>query len=159
MLYLSSRTSEMYPARLRRCIEVVITRTTRNRLSGKTLRGFESHHLRQSWGISAAGSAPHWQCGGHGFESRMLHHFHDLESNVNALLSRFSILGKSLFVLYLSFIGSERRENAAFFMTKQIAILAKSRAQALSVIGISRRESRMPHCISYHKRNADATFM
>ena len=25
------------------------------------------------WGISAAGSAPHWQCGGHGFESRMLH--------------------------------------------------------------------------------------
>ena len=24
-------------------------------------------------GISAAGSAPHWQCGGHGFESRMLH--------------------------------------------------------------------------------------
>ena len=26
------------------------------------------------WGISAAGSAPHWQCGGHGFESRMLHH-------------------------------------------------------------------------------------
>lgn len=26
-------------------------------------------------GISAAGSAPHWQCGGHGFESRMLHYF------------------------------------------------------------------------------------
>ena len=24
-------------------------------------------------GISAVGSAPHWQCGGHGFESRMLH--------------------------------------------------------------------------------------
>ena len=24
-------------------------------------------------GISAAGSAPHWQCGGHGFEPRMLH--------------------------------------------------------------------------------------
>lgn len=24
-------------------------------------------------GISTAGSAPHWQCGGHGFESRMLH--------------------------------------------------------------------------------------
>ena len=23
-------------------------------------------------GIGAAGSAPHWQCGGHGFESRML---------------------------------------------------------------------------------------
>ena len=29
-----------------RCIEVVITRTTRNRLVGKTARGFESHHLR-----------------------------------------------------------------------------------------------------------------
>ena len=26
------------------------------------------------WGIGAVGSAPHWQCGGHGFESRMLHH-------------------------------------------------------------------------------------
>lgn len=25
------------------------------------------------WGISAAGSAPHWQCGGQGFESPMLH--------------------------------------------------------------------------------------
>ena len=25
------------------------------------------------WGISAVGSAPHWQCGGHGFKSRMLH--------------------------------------------------------------------------------------
>ena len=25
------------------------------------------------WGIGAVGSAPHWQCGGHGFESRMLH--------------------------------------------------------------------------------------
>ena len=24
-------------------------------------------------GISAVGSAPHWQCGGHGFKSRMLH--------------------------------------------------------------------------------------
>ena len=23
-------------------------------------------------GISAVGSAPHWQCGGHGFKSRML---------------------------------------------------------------------------------------
>ena len=30
-----------------RCIEEVITRTTRNRLVGKTARGFESHHLRQ----------------------------------------------------------------------------------------------------------------
>ena len=29
--------------------------------------------LYQPWGISAVGSAPHWQCGGHGFESRMLH--------------------------------------------------------------------------------------
>ena len=27
------------------------------------------------WGISAAGSAPHWQCGGQGFESPMLHIF------------------------------------------------------------------------------------
>ena len=26
----------------------------------------------QTRGIGAAGSAPHWQCGGHGFESRML---------------------------------------------------------------------------------------
>lgn len=25
------------------------------------------------WGISAVGSAPHWQCGGQGFESPMLH--------------------------------------------------------------------------------------
>ena len=27
------------------------------------------------WGISAVGSAPHWQCGGHGFKSRILHFF------------------------------------------------------------------------------------
>ena len=27
----------------------------------------------QQRGIGAVGSAPHWQCGGHGFESRMLH--------------------------------------------------------------------------------------
>ncbi len=26
-------------------------------------------------GIGAVGSAPHWQCGGHGFKSRMLHYF------------------------------------------------------------------------------------
>ena len=26
-----------------------------------------------AWGIGAVGSAPHWQCGGHGFKSRMLH--------------------------------------------------------------------------------------
>ena len=65
---------------------MVITRTTRNRLSGKTLRGFESHHLRQRLfgrvllpifisfrGISAVGSAPHWQCGGQGFKSPILH--------------------------------------------------------------------------------------
>ncbi len=26
-----------------------------------------------SWGISAVGSASHWQCGGQGFESPMLH--------------------------------------------------------------------------------------
>ena len=28
--------------------------------------------ILQAWGISAAGSVPHWQCGGHGFESRIL---------------------------------------------------------------------------------------
>ena len=27
------------------------------------------------WGISAVGSAPHSHCGGHGFESRILHIF------------------------------------------------------------------------------------
>ena len=27
-----------------------------------------------AWGISAVGSASHWQCGGHGFKSRILHH-------------------------------------------------------------------------------------
>ena len=32
---------------------------------------FKQRHKER--GISAAGSAPHWQCGGHGFESRMLH--------------------------------------------------------------------------------------
>ena len=29
--------------------------------------------LKTNWGIGAVGSAPHWQCGGHGFKSRMLH--------------------------------------------------------------------------------------
>ena len=32
---------------------------------------FKQRHKER--GISAAGSAPHWQCGGHGFKSRMLH--------------------------------------------------------------------------------------
>src|SRR6476660_3948589 len=31
---------------------------------------------RASWGCGAAGSAPHWQCGGQGFESPQLHPFH-----------------------------------------------------------------------------------
>ena len=39
-----------------RCIEVVITRTTRNRLSGNTLRGFESHHLRQTGALAQLGA-------------------------------------------------------------------------------------------------------
>ena len=30
-------------------------------------------------GISAAGSAPHWQCGGRGFESHMLHGWPDID--------------------------------------------------------------------------------
>ncbi len=29
--------------------------------------------IYHGWGISAAGSAPRWQRGGHGFEPRMLH--------------------------------------------------------------------------------------
>jgi transcriptional regulator with AbiEi antitoxin domain of type IV toxin-antitoxin system len=29
--------------------------------------------LATPWGCSSAGRAPHWQCGGHGFESRQLH--------------------------------------------------------------------------------------
>ena len=33
---------------IRRCIEVVVTRTTRNRFVLSRARGFESHHLRQS---------------------------------------------------------------------------------------------------------------
>ena len=32
---------------IRRCIEVVVTRLTRNQLTGNTVRGFESLHLRQ----------------------------------------------------------------------------------------------------------------
>jgi hypothetical protein len=32
--------------RIRRCIEVVVTRTTRNRFVQRWARGFESHHLR-----------------------------------------------------------------------------------------------------------------
>ena len=53
----------------------------------------------------------------------------NLENDVSALFSRFFIFSRSFLVLYLSFIGSERRKNAAFFIPKQIAILAKSRAQ------------------------------
>ena len=30
-------------------------------------------HHKYKWGISAVGSASHWQCGGQGFESPMLH--------------------------------------------------------------------------------------
>lgn len=29
------------------------------------------------WGVSAVGSARHWQCRGHGFKSRTLHHLKD----------------------------------------------------------------------------------
>ena len=34
---------------------------------------FNSANISFVRGISAVGSAPHWQCGGHGFKSRMLH--------------------------------------------------------------------------------------
>ena len=34
---------------------------------------FTSANISFVRGISAVGSAPHWQCGGHGFKSRMLH--------------------------------------------------------------------------------------
>ena len=34
---------------------------------------FGEYGILELWGISAVGSVPHWQCGGHGFESRMLH--------------------------------------------------------------------------------------
>lgn len=37
-------------------------------------------------GISAVGSAPHWQCGGHGFKSRMLHF-------VKTLIARVFLFG------------------------------------------------------------------
>ena len=44
----SGRLSVRYPRILiRRCIEVVVTRTTRNRFVQRWARGFESHHLRQ----------------------------------------------------------------------------------------------------------------
>ncbi len=36
---------------------------------------YSKYDILDPWGIGAAGSAPHWQCGGHGFESRMLHFF------------------------------------------------------------------------------------
>ncbi len=41
---------------VRRCIEVVITRTTRNRLGGNTSRGFESHHLRHLGALAQLGA-------------------------------------------------------------------------------------------------------
>ena len=40
---------------IRRCIEVVITVSTRNRVASKIARGFESHRLRQSKRPAAAG--------------------------------------------------------------------------------------------------------
>ena len=44
------------------------------------------------WGISAVGSAPHWQCGGHGFKSRMLHQ--------RIALKRFSVQGFFVYVCH-----------------------------------------------------------
>ena len=38
------------------------------------------------WGISAAGSAPHWQCGGQGFESPMLHQIENLTAVSSAVI-------------------------------------------------------------------------
>ncbi len=32
-----------------------------------------NYKVNRIWGVSAAGSASHWQCGGHEFESRTLH--------------------------------------------------------------------------------------
>ncbi len=43
----------------------------------------------RSRGISAVGSAQHWQCWGHGFESRMLHQNQNLSKKRMALIGRF----------------------------------------------------------------------
>ena len=40
-------------------------------------------------GIGAAGSVPHWQCGGHGFESRILHMAETAQSQLYKALGYF----------------------------------------------------------------------
>ena len=44
------------------------------------------------WGISAVGSAPHSHCGGHGFESRMLHIRQELPAEGRKLFFIFTAL-------------------------------------------------------------------
>lgn len=54
-------------------------------------------------GISAAGSAPRWQRGGHGFEPRMLH----LESTVFAVLFLIRVVFRVAYGIILRYILSE----------------------------------------------------
>ena len=55
------------------------------------------------WGISAVGSAPHSHCGGHGFESRILHQRKPLIfSGFSLFLFDFATLS-SHFVMRLTF--------------------------------------------------------
>ncbi len=66
----------------------------------------------KSWGISAAGSASHWQCGGQGFESPMLH-----QDNVT-INRHFLDLRKCLFILTECVYGTMRvlfRKNQGTF--------------------------------------------
>ena len=57
-IFLDLRAKSCYDIRANliwRCIEVVVTRTTRNRFVLSRARGFESHHLRQK------NSSPFWR--------------------------------------------------------------------------------------------------
>ena len=55
----------------------------------ESLEVHEKQSFLESWGISAVGSAQHWQCWGHEFESRMLHSHRNSTSESN--LKCFSI--------------------------------------------------------------------
>ena len=79
----------------------------------ETYRGFESHLLRQAWGLSSVGRAPALHAGGHRFDPGRLHYkylsaWHADEKScgardlytrlVTAEKFRWTALGKSLWL-------------------------------------------------------------
>ena len=85
------------------------------------------------WGISAAGSALHWQCRGHGFEPRMLHQITQIKASQRS--SALRLCGKcEVFDLFHATCGNSRA--LLLFSTGCFApLVASQRSSALRLCG------------------------